>query len=207
MAIFAIAAGCGDQSTATPAATPDDSGLATRSLLAVGDFPNGWTESSATANATSPLAKCQDANPSKNRTAVAESGTFSNQQGTSISQSVSVYGTTADAAASMDVLAVQLSCAVDQLNGGKFETSDVTISDAIGGTVSMPIAGDRTNAYRIRFHVVSKSSKAEADGYIDVVYVQVGRVTFGLTASTGFAPVPAALMTDLTNKAASKLPR
>lgn len=199
-----LAVACGGDST--PAPTPDDALAAKNALLAVADFPAGWTASDAARSGSSPLEKCRDAKTGKNQTGEAESGSFGNGPA-SVRQTVLVYRSSSDAVAAMDSLANELGCAVNLMNSGKAETDEASVSGAVAGTVPAPVVGDRTNAYRIKFHIAVKASKAEADGYIDVVYVQSGRSIVGLVASNAYEPLAADVLNPLTSKAAAKLPK
>lgn len=199
-----IAAACGGDST--PAPTPDDGLAAKSALLAVSDFPAGWTLADAARSGSSPLEKCRDAKTGKNQTGEAESGSFGNGPA-SVRQTVLVYRTSSDALAAMNSLANELGCAVNLMNTGKAETDEASVSGAVAGTVPAPVVGDRTNAYRIKFHLTVKASKAEADGYIDVVYVQSGRAIVGLVASNAYEPLAGDVLNPLTSKAAAKLPK
>lgn len=195
---------CSNDSSAAP--TPDDALAAKSALLAVADFPAGWTVSDAARSGSSPLEKCRDAKTGKNQTGEAESGSFGNGPA-SVRQTVLVYRSSSDAVAAMDSLANELGCAVNLMNTGKAETDEASVSGAVAGTVPAPVVGDRTNAYRIKFHIAVKASKAEADGYIDVVYVQSGRSIVGLVASNAYEPLAADVLNPLTSKAAAKLPK
>jgi len=195
---------CSDDQPAAP--TPDDALAAKSALLSLPDFPSGWTLSDAARSGSSPLEKCRDAKTGKNQTAEAESGSFGNGAA-SVRQTVLVYRTPGDAAAAMDSLANELGCAVNLMNTGKAETDEASVSGAVAGTVPAPVVGDRTNAYRIRFHITVKTTKAEADGYIDVIYVQSGRSIVGLVASNAYEPLAADVLNPLATKAAAKLPK
>ena len=187
-----------------------DSGIrhpfASHALLTTTDFPSGWTESPATTGASSPIEKCRSEKTGKNQTAEMASGSFANGAA-SVRQSVFVYRSAGDATAAMASLADELSCAVNLMNTGKAETTEASISGAVAGSVQAPLVGDRTNAYRIRFHLTVKASNAGADGYIDAVYVQAGRSVTRLVASNAFAPFAADVINEITANAAAKLPR
>ncbi|MCZ2112055.1 MAG: hypothetical protein LC118_21260 [Dehalococcoidia bacterium] len=193
---------CSNDSTTAPA--PADATVAKNALLTVADFPTGWTVVDSARSGSSPLEKCRDAKTGKNQTGEAESGSFTNGPA-SVRQTVLIYRSAADAASAMDSLANELGCAVNLMNTGKAETAEANISGAVAGTVAAPVVGDRTNAYRIKFHLALKASKAEADGYIDVVYVQSGRSIVGLVASNAYEPLAADVLNLLTSKAAAKL--
>lgn len=194
-----------------PSPTTDphaDDDLARSVLLTVNDFPSGWSETPADDDQEeNPFDECDLGEP-PGRTGAAETGDFSRGGDAEVSQEVVVFETRKDAISSLDRLQAIAACVVAAINDGKLDDDEFEISDAKFGAMSFPVFGDKSDAYRLEFHVKAKDQTglgSEGTGYIDFVRVIEGRLGFAIQASDVFSPFDTAMLESTVTKAYEKL--
>lgn len=184
----ACAGGGGESSEDTPAESSPDAAaneddLAQSLLLVLSDFPTGWAEEPDNDN-ESPFDEC-GYETSEGRTGRAETGTFSDGGSSGISQTLATFETSSQVDAALDRLSSAGDCFVRVVAEGKLDDEDAIYSDASFSPLSFPDHGDRSEAYRLSVHAEAKGETgfgSEADVYIDLVAVVVGRVGFTVSA-------------------------
>jgi hypothetical protein len=192
-------------STSAPTDTPNEDALAKSLLLTVNDFPAGWAEE-AKSSSPSPLDKCKPS--AEGERGKSESGDFSNGGSSSVSETVGVYDTAGHVAASLDLVAALGDCITKAFNIGELDTDKASYSDASFSPLSFTTYGDRTVAYRFKFHVQVKGQTgigSQGDAYLDVIYVLQGRVGFSVVATDVFSPFDTTQLQQTVTKASAKI--
>lgn len=192
-------------STPVPTATPNEDALAKSLLLTVDDFPVGWAEE-AQSNSPSPLDKCKPS--AEGERGKSESGNFSNGGSSSVSETVGVYDTADHVSASLDQVGALGDCVTKALDDGELDTDAATFSDASFSPLSFTAYGDRTSAYRFKFHVKAKGQTgigSEGDAYLDLIYVLRGRVGFSIVATDVLSPFDTTELQQAVTKALAKI--
>jgi hypothetical protein len=195
--------------TASPSPTPrpDETQTAKAMLLAVNDFPAGWSETPSDSSTPSALDKCKLAD-SPGKTGQAQTGDFANGGNSGVSETIAIFGTAGQASASTNAFNQEADCVTKAVNDGKLDTDKGTFSMATSGAVSFPQIGDSTKAYRIKFHVKVKGQSglgSEGDYYLDIVYVTSGRVAFSMAASDIFSPFDTNQLQQFTKQALTRV--
>jgi hypothetical protein len=197
-----------DSKTTTPSASatpsPNEDALAKSLLLTATDFPAGWSEEPDSSGG-SPLDKCNK--DSTGQQGKADSGSFSNGGSSSSSETVVVFDTAENIKASLQQLVDMSSCVTNSFNNGELDNSTTTYSGASFDPLTFPSFGDQSKAYRFRFHVrvTDETGSVEADGYIDVVYVIVGRIGFSVSGFDTEAPFDGAQLQGIVQAAEAKV--
>ena len=195
----------GPTGTAIP---KDETSAAKAMLLTVSDFPTGWAETPSTSGGASALDKCDtDPNP-KTRTAKVETGDFSKDGTASISETLVIYSNSSDLANSFSALQAKFDCFTKTVNGGKLDDDKAKYSGSSVAPESFPSTGDHSEAFRISLHAEAKGQTglgSAADFYIDVVYIQQGRVGVSIEASDVFSPFDSGTFETTVQKALAKV--
>ncbi len=187
--------------TPAPTDTPNEDALASSLLLTVNDFPVGWAEQ-AKSNTPSPLDKC--APTGEGRRGRVESGSFSQGGSASLSETVVVYDTAGHVSASLDQVTALGDCVTKAFNDGEVDTDAATYSNASFSPLSFTTYGDRTAAYRFKFHIKANGQAgigSEGDAYLDEIYVLRGRVGFSIGATDVFSPFDTTQLQQTVTKA------
>lgn len=223
--LVTLAGGCGSKTTAPNNGTSatattqvssrklatvpvNEDALAKSVLLTVSDFPAGWAEKPST-NASSSVANQCNAAPSAGQTGYATTGDFSKGGTARVSEEIVVFATASDTSAALDRASQRPDCRVKLINEGKADDTEVALSGASLSPVSFPQIGDRTAAYRLEFHLKVKSQMPtlinEADGYVDFVFVLIGRVEISLGTIDVFSPFDTQQLQQLASVAVAKV--
>lgn len=193
----------GTPASATASALPNEEALAKSMLLTLDAFPLGWTETPSSSN-TSLLDKCQPGEP-PGQTARAETGNFSRGGAASISETIVLFDTPEHVSGALDTLEPALTCAIKIIADGGLDDASYAFSMPSLSSLAFPKLGDRTSAFRIRFHVKAKGQTgpdSEGDAYLDTAYLQVGRIGLSVMGTNILAPYD---MNDLVQKATAAL--
>lgn len=208
---FALLVACGGNDDGPPEEdapeTHAEDTLAESLLLEVNDFPTGWSETSDEEE-ESPFDDCGVDGPSEGRTGIAETGDFSEGSFATITQSVGVFETPANAAGSLDRIPAISDCLINVVNDGRLDDSESEYSDAKFGNLSFPSLGDRTDAYRLEIHAEARGETgigSEGTVYLDLIYVTEGRLAFVIVASDIFSPFDTSALETVVRKAHQKL--
>ncbi len=193
------------KASTAPTKLPDEAAAAKSALLTVADFPTGWAEKPNDKKGDSPLDKCQQDAVKKNQTGRAESGDFSKDGNSTISESIAFYAADGDAQAAIELLRPQLECAVKLINDGRVDLEGVKASKASISPVSYPALGDQMVALRFQFTATAKGTNI--DVYYDALYIRQGRVGVGLVGFDMFSPFSSSQLTDIAQKAVAKIPK
>ena len=198
-----------------------DTAAAQAALLALGDFPAGWSETPPDEDDGDPeadraLAECAGVDGDKliDTDAEAETGRFSDPDGESfVDQAVGLMPTEDEAAApfasftSTDVIA----CFADVYNelfASSLEDGDLPDNAEIGeitvARLNVTPVGDDTAA--IRISVPISVTGITVDVTVDLVLTRVGRSLSGLSFQSTFGPINIEILDQYNDLAASRLP-
>jgi hypothetical protein len=208
--------GTDDSDASSPTDAPiDETALAQAMLLVLEDFPTGWAEdkSDLQDDEESPFDEC-DTGPEipPGRTGRAETGDFSDDSSSDISETVAVFADVESLSQEWDAVfsPSRADCFVGVVEDGKVNTDEVEYSDAAVSEVSFPSFGDRSYAQRVemRYKLLGETGfGSEGSVFIDVVSVMVGRVVFSLEASDVLSPFDSDELTEYVRKAEAKVRR
>jgi hypothetical protein len=191
--------------TPVAARTPaSEDALARSMLLVIRDLPVGWAEIPPTPRSWGACDPLLDGTV----TGKAESGAFTRGGSStgSVTERVVIHAKADDVTADYDDLATQLDCLTENVNAGKFDEPRVTYSAASAVPLSFPALGDRSVAYRVKIHVKAKGQPGgDSDGFLDVVYVSMGRVGLRLDATDTSFPFDSPTLRRIAEKAVAKL--
>jgi hypothetical protein len=191
--------------TPVPTATPNEDALASSLLLTVNDFPVGWAEQ-ASSNSPSPLDKCQS--NAAGKTGRAKSGDFSSGGSASVSETVAVFDNSPDVSTALDQAAAIGDCVTKAVTNGELDTDAAAYSAASFSPLSFTNYGDRSVAYRFKFHATAKGQSglgSQGDVYLDAVYIIHGRVGVSLSASDVLSPFDTTQLQQIATKALAKV--
>lgn len=160
-----------------------DEALAKSVLLTLDDFPKGWVELPNRDSGES-LTECLTY---QGRTARANTENFApDEDAGTVSLSVLVFDTNANAKRLQDETENALACGVDKLNGGEYDTTRVAVS----GAKVEPFDLDRTDAdveaYLNSLDLTGEDFEQRV--YTLVVYVVRDRVAYSLQVQSAAAP-------------------
>lgn len=197
-----------------------DTAAAEAALLALSDFPVGWTEvpddGESNPELNRQIAACggYDGDGLIDTQAEARTGDFTNPDGdTIINQNIGIAATEEDAAAAMAGLAnpdalpcvaeVYNTSFVDALNS-EDDLDGVEVGEITVARLNVTPVGDDTQAIRV---VVPLSADGfDVDLVVDLVLIRVGRSLSGLAAQSQFAPIDIEILDEYNALAASRLP-
>ena len=196
------------KATSTVASPKDETAAAKAMLLTVSDFPTGWAEKPSTSSASnSAFDKCDTAT-SKARTAKVETGDFSSNGTDSVSEQLVIYTSQDPLVSSFGELQSKFDCFTKAVNGGALDTDKAKFSGATVSPESFPSMGDHSAAYRVAIHAQEKGQTgigSAIDAYIDVVYVQSGRVGVSIEGFGILSPFDSGMLQTTAQKAVSKV--
>ncbi len=168
-------------------------------LLTAADFPADWQAMPHSQQPT-PLEQCAIDVPG--RTGVARGATFSPDGGIKgVAETVSLFDTPADAAASTSLLPGVLDCVTGVLLSPA--PAGMHITDVSYEPEASPALGDGIVAYRLQFGMTNDQSGVSSEDADDLIYVTLGRVGFSLQAGNLGAPFPSDVLQALATQAAA----
>ena len=200
-----IMSACGGDDQHSDATSDDD--LAKSMLLAISDFPSGWSEEPSNEE-SSAFDKCE---PSREgRTGRAESGDFSKDRSASVSETVAVFDTPEHARAALETIRSRdvADCVVNVVENGDLNNDKADYSDASVGDLSFPSKGDQSTALRFKIHAKVKGQSglgSEVDLFVDTVSVLYGRAGFSISASDVSTPYDSDELEQTVSDALSKV--
>jgi hypothetical protein len=157
-------------------------------LLTVAQLPPpaNWTETPSNPFAPNPLDRCKPPDP-PTKTGKAQSGDFQRRNDPALfSEEIGVSDSPARVSAALDAFPTEITCVTRGINAGQANDSDFVYSNAAASRLNVTNIGDRTDAYRITFHIKPRVQQAGAGGeddvYVDVVLIQTGRAGIAVQA-------------------------
>lgn len=206
--VFIVACGGGGETgpSASPTGAQIEDELAQSMVLTVEDFPRGWSEEPADADAPDATEQCRI--PWEGATGFAETGNFENPSGSKVSQALRIFGSVERTETVVEHMKRGAECLVKVFNSGKLDDDEVAFSKATLGVISFPSIGDRSAAYRLKVHAKARKETglfSEIDWTLDFVVVVVDRVAFVITAEEEWGSFDAEELESVARKAEARV--
>jgi hypothetical protein len=176
-------------STPLATTTQDEGTRAADILLTINDFPTGWSEESQP-DEENAFDRC-DPDTAPGNLGEAETGDFSDGSDFTLTHSVAIFESNAQVDFAIDRAEGVAQCFVDVIESGAADNENAEFTGATLSRLSFPVKGDRTEAYRLKFHAQAKDQSGFGSGgdvFFDLVFMRVGRVGIAIYAFDIFSP-------------------